>query len=579
MRKTAFLLASIIAFIVLASFMQRNTRYYSVRDIGVKEGARYDVRMYGAIAGDEISDILAIQAALDSAGNDGGGTVFFPPGQYEWYGENVTVSSNTTIWAYGAVFNDTTGGESFFVVNGDSDITFKGGEWNGNADVDGGYNEHNHGIDLIDGFRIYIEDTYMHDLAGDGVYVADVDYLTFTNNTIISTHLQDSPYIGRNGIAVVEGDNIIISGNILEGGAPANIDIEPNTSIIARNILIEGNELIGGINGLSLNAGAASTKNDSINVIGNLISRPENNGIRIQLANYFNILGNTITSSGWQGIWADSGSHDFKISDNSVTNAGLTSSSGSGIEITEACRDFVISNNMAWNNRIDGINVTGSSGEENLFATVTGNVCWNNDNLDAGANGGIRISYTDSSYIDDNYCFDSGDSKTQTFGFIFDNCDVTTFGNGNRGVGNDARLYAISTLTKEIIGQSAAYTWIVDDIVQGLGFTDMNIAGGAISEITVPFDCQIIALSLATSDTVTANDYTVTIFKNEVTTGFFDTISSGGDVRYAYRTLLEDSDSDLLLVTGDRIQVKYNTNGGMTPTGSLDVSATVLVKY
>lgn len=556
---------------------------YTFEDMIIESGMVYDVThpKYGAIVGDGLCDIDEIQLAADSINANGGGTLFFPPGTYSYDSDNgaIRIYSNTTLIMWGAKFDQIKGGNRLFYTDGGSDIEFIGGEIDGNAANDGDYTEFDMGISIINAFRVTVRNMYIHNMSGDGVYLADSDDCLITECKILQTHIADSPYIGRNCVAIVEGYDNIISDNLLEGGYPAGVDLEPNASLVVANNLVSNNTVRGGSYGINMLAIAASSACDSNNVIGNIISGTNSVGIRVDRANYSSISGNTITSSGTQGIWVDSGTVYLKISNNMVYNAGNESASGSGIELTEDCRHVTISDNMVWESRRDGIKVVGTSGEECQFITVRNNTCWQNDNLDSGFDGGIRVSYADSSYIDNNFCYDHGTTITQTFGFIFGNCDVTVFGNGNRGFGNDTRLYNITTLTKEIIGQSAAYTWIVDNIAQGVGNTAMKVAGGACSEITVPFDCQIVALSIATSDTVDANEYTITIMKNGVTTGFADIINAGADVRYAYRTLLEDSDSDLLLVAGDRIQLIYNTHAALSPTGSLDVSASVLVKY
>lgn len=64
-----------LALIVTAGYAQQ--RAYSLNDVIVKEGMWYDVRAYGAIVNDDISDSLAIQAAIDSCESQGGGHCVF----------------------------------------------------------------------------------------------------------------------------------------------------------------------------------------------------------------------------------------------------------------------------------------------------------------------------------------------------------------------------------------------------------------------------------------------------------------------------------------------------------------------
>ncbi len=581
MRKTVFLLGSIIAFIVLASFMQRNTRYYSVRDIGVKEGAWYDVRMYGAIAGDLISDVAAGQAAADSIASDGGGTLFFPPGQYEFYGDSIRIYSNTTVFSFGAVFNDTTGGAQFFVIDGDSDIVFKGGEWNGNADIDGGYSQFNHGIDIRDAFRVTVEGTYMHDLAGDGVYIADSDYVTVTNSTIISTHLQDDPYIGRNGVAVVEGENVIISNNFFEGGAPASVDIEPNTNLSVANVLVTGNIMNGGLVGISVTPGVNASL-DSIRLINNIISDTDEYGIKIQGCTHWTISGNEINSSGFDGILIRSGPNSPGVIHNNDIYYSGTNTGGDdayGIILNNSLKNIVITNNRISYSERDGIRVGSESGSESSHFTIKNNICWNNDRNDNDTYSGIYILYLDSSLVSGNHCYDDDATPTQAYGFHFSNMDDCTFSD-NYGINNKTRLNFFTNLTSERLGGLVAYVWSVNNIAAGAGFTSMTMAGSTMGNFLVPFDCQIISVSASASTAITQDTIYVSVGTNESLSGFTLTMDGdGGDAQYSFLNLLDDSNSNLLLSAGDRIQVLYSSTGSLLPDGSLDMIATILVKY
>ncbi|KKN01525.1 hypothetical protein LCGC14_1126930 [marine sediment metagenome] len=557
---------------------------YTFEDMRIRKGMVYDVTHphYGAIVGDLVSDVAAIQEAADSIAADGGGTLFFPPGQYEWYGGNVILYSNTTVSAFGAVFNDTTGGDVFFTINGDSDIVFLGGEFDGNADTDGGYTEHNHGISIINAFRVTVKHTYMHNLAGDGVYIADSDGCIIINNRLIMTHLQDAPYIGRNGVAIVEGDNTIVSNNILEGGAPAGVDIEPNAGLAVTNVLVTGNIINGGVYGLSVTGGAASASADSIKLIDNLISYTAQYGIRIQESTHWTIVGNEINSSGYDGILIRSGPNSpGVIDDNDIYYSGTQTGGDDayGIIFNSGLENITVTNNRISYSERDGIRVGSTSGSESSHFTIKDNICWNNDRNDNSTYAGIYILYLDSSLVSGNYCYDDDATPTQAYGFHFDNMDDCTISD-NHGINNKTRLNFFTTMTKERLGGIVAYSWSVDNVAASTSNTTMFIAGGAMGNFTVPFDCQIISLSVATSTAVTADTILVNVETNESIAGFGDVLDGdGGDAQYTVLTLLDDSDSDLLLSAGDRIRVIYSSSGSLLPNGSLDMIATILVRY
>jgi Pectate lyase superfamily protein len=44
----------------------------------------HNVTSYGAIANDGLDDTVAVQSAIDAAGNAGGGVVSFPAGQFDF---------------------------------------------------------------------------------------------------------------------------------------------------------------------------------------------------------------------------------------------------------------------------------------------------------------------------------------------------------------------------------------------------------------------------------------------------------------------------------------------------------------
>lgn len=584
MRKTVYFLIGIILFVVLASFMQRNTRYYSVRDIGVKEGAWYDVRMYGAIAGDEISDVTAIQAALDSCANDGGGTVFFPPGQYEFYGDSVVVGSNTTVSAYGAVFNDTTGGAEFFRVDGDSDIVFMGGEWDGNADVDGGYTEHNHGISINNAFRVTVKDIYTHDLAGDGVYIADSDDITVTNSIIVSTHLQDSPFLGRNSVAIVEGNNIKIVNNILKGGDPANVDIEPNENLAATNILISNNIMTGGEFGVSLSAGASGATVDSVKVVNNIISNATFNGVHVTQATHYTIITNTINSSSQEGIriknsGGGTAGHLGNISNNDIYNSG--SSGGDtypGILLGAGLKNISVIGNRVSYSEASGIRIAGSPGSENNWITVRGNICWNNDRNDNGNNAGIYINYTDSSFITDNTCYDDQASPTQAFGFRFSQMDVIYTNMDNVGYGNKTRLYSWDNITADRLNQVVSFSWIVDNPAAGAGNIAMNCFGSqSVNQVVMPWDGQIIAMTATTTTNLDAETITFNLVKNG-SAGGMNSVQLTSSILKTSETYFAYTDAGHAFSAGDLIGVIYTTTGSYAPT-TLDYVVTVYIRY
>jgi hypothetical protein len=360
----------------------------------------FDVRDYGAIPDDNNSDVAAGQAAADAIKIAGGGVLFYFPGQYEFYGDSVRIWSNTTVFAYNAVFNDTTGGDQFFIVNGDSDVTFLGGEWDGNADTDGGYTEADMGISLYDVFRVKVKDTYMHDLAGDGVYISDGDDVTITNNTFDIPHLQDSPWIGRNGVAVVEGSRVDISNNSFNKGDPAAIDIEPNSGLLVEILTITNNIIRDSDgHGISLNnsGGNGSIIRDVV-IDGNIIVDVDEQAIRADSAARVSVTDNIIKGAGEVGIEIMELSVDILVMGNTIYGCVEN-----GIETHTSSHTVFILGNKIHFNGYHGILIGGTSGSENIDVVVIGNYIMNNSQDTDDTYDGILVNYTDRLLVANNY--------------------------------------------------------------------------------------------------------------------------------------------------------------------------------
>ena len=559
-------------------FVQRNLRYASFRDIGVKEGAWYDVRMYGAIAGDQISDVSAFQAAADSIAADGGGTLFFPPGQYEFYGDSLRVYSNTTISAYGAVFNDTTGGKQFIFIDGDSDIVISGGEFDGNADNDGGYTEFDHGISAQDAFRITIQDVFIHNMAGDGIYFADVDHSTISNVKIEAVNVNASgPQIGRNGIAIVEGSHNVISNPIIKGGLPAGIDLEANAGLTVSYIEIVNPDIRDShLAGINMQGTASGSSITNITITGGSVNCAIGTVVGIRADSVYDWLINGVNVSG-------STSHGIYVLDNtddgSIKNCKVHNGAAKGIVTLEGCRNITFENNDVYENLQDGFRLDGASGSENLYFTLSDNRVWDNDSGNTSVFSGIWIEYADSLHMSGNFSFDTQADPTQVFGYDLDNCDLLHFDLSNQGYGNESRLFNITNVTKLSQGGVQTYFWTQDNIAQGQTNQVTRLGSAASAwEIVMPFDCRVIGWSIASSDTVDTDTITVNIMSNGVAIGESMNINATSAVRYNDEQFIDDDLAGRLFSEGDRIGVLYTSGGSLAPT-TLDIVIAVLVRF
>lgn len=414
---------------------QRRTeqRYTKTPDLIVGERAWYDVRYYDAhIDSSDSWNTPRFQTALDSAGNDGGGIVYMPRGTWlVGASDSLVVPSNVTVAGAGmgatilSYVKAVTNGHSLFRVDGDSSITFRDFEIDGNAQNDGNYLEFDHGISINNAFRVTVKNMYIRDTGGDGVYVADGDDILIENSIIDVPNInRAAPLVGRNGVAVVEGVGIKIINSIIRGTSfPANIDLEPNQNLNASYVLIQGNTISGGFYAVGLNAGSSGSSLDSVKVFDNFISGTDSMSIRVQDATRFEIKRNTIGYADGSGIQARPGAGMFgEISDNRINNCA-----GDGILINNATDNLTVNNNWCWENAFSGIRIAGSSGSENKFINTFLNRCWNNDSGDTDTFSGIHINFTDSSIVFNNFCYDDQASPTQHYGINVANCDAIRF--------------------------------------------------------------------------------------------------------------------------------------------------------
>ncbi len=548
---------------------------YTFEDMIISSGLVYDVTHphYGAIVDDQLTDEPAIQEAADSINANGGGILYFPRGTYEFFGEDVRIYSNTTVFAHNATFNDTTGGSRFFFVSGASYVTFLGGEWDGNADIDGGYTEQDHGIDILNSYTIRVENAYMHDLAGDCIQVSGGDRLIVTNCDLYSTHLQDSPFIGRNGIAIVGGDDYLITNNFFRGGDPAAIDVEPVTDSSATNVIISHNEFIGGQYAINLGEGTR-TNVDTVKIMNNLISNTLEISIRVQSATHWEILNNTIKGSQEEGIHIRPSTTSGVIDGNVIYK-----SVKAGILLNDSHEGIVVTNNKSSYNIYHGIWVAGSNGSENKFLTIARNICWNNDRADASTYSGLLINYTDSSYVENNLCYDDqGASATQTYGFSYNNMDVNVIGLGNTGWGNTDALNSWTSIGGEILNDLTALQWVVDNPAAGASLVAMTVSGSeSVALLTMPYGGHIIAMSAQTTVTLNAQTITFTLTKNGSTSNMGSVQLTTTD-SVATTNFLTYTDTGHTFAKGDIIGVNYTTHASYAPT-TLDHVVAIYIKH
>jgi parallel beta-helix repeat protein len=205
-------------------------------------GVFYNVQNYGAAA-DGTDDSSAIQDTIDAVETAGGGVVYFPAGTYGVSGQ-LNIADNVMLWGdgWGSILSQLEGGGSStrtININGDDNVVVRNLCINHDGVVHAA-GEWNHAIRITDSTNIIINNVKVIGPAkddgasrGDGIYVSG----TSSNIAIDNCLLQGN---SRNGIAVVEGTNIVIRGCRITGeNNEAGIDLEPNAGETVQYVLID----------------------------------------------------------------------------------------------------------------------------------------------------------------------------------------------------------------------------------------------------------------------------------------------------------------------------------------------------
>lgn len=281
------------------------------------------------------TEYTTIQGALDGL-PAGGGLVIVPPGTFT-ITSTITMPSNSTLMGTGAASiikasasfgnnslleNDTPNPATDGARN--TNITVRNLKFDSsasNGDTSRPSMLFKAVVDLV------IDGVWSADSVGDGILISASSTVTvkplrnsIRNNTITNA--------GRNGIAVTEGERVIISDNQITGSALHGIDLEPNNaSSVIREVTIEGNVINGsgsssGNSGIAITGGGGTTEEVTAN--GNTI-RSTAEGIVFSAVSGVSISTNVISSVSQNGIvnTTSNASTDVTISNNSITSPTL----------------------------------------------------------------------------------------------------------------------------------------------------------------------------------------------------------------------------------------------------------------
>lgn len=203
------------------------------------KNSKVTVLDFGAEVDDLKDDTMAIQSAINYQSDKGGGTVVLPKGTYLINSlKSVVLKDNITLeFKDGAILQSLPNGEERYEIVKIMDV--KNVALIGDVRIIGERNEHlgttgewGFGISIIGSENITIENAYISDCWGDGIYIGSSEkknyskYVEITNPTLENNRRQGISVISVKGLKIT--DPTI---NNTNGTAPqSGIDIEPNFS-------------------------------------------------------------------------------------------------------------------------------------------------------------------------------------------------------------------------------------------------------------------------------------------------------------------------------------------------------------
>lgn len=258
---------------------------------------QYNVVDYGAKGDGVTDDLVAIQAALDAAGA-GKGTVYMPPGVY--LASNVlVVPSNVVLEGAGmgaTIIRNPAGGLSGKQVNGNwayATIALVGVSYSGvrNLQVDHLTNgTHANGIIMVPaGANASGTPTTYSFVERCRVEGADTHQYLIWNmrgaqntirDNIVSGNVSNNPASKQEGIELFGGEDIQVLNNRIINAGSSGIFVSEQPEIVPgtffRNILIQGNVVIGGQRGINM---AIVTNVQNVSVLNNTVTGQFDKGV------------------------------------------------------------------------------------------------------------------------------------------------------------------------------------------------------------------------------------------------------------------------------------------------------------
>jgi parallel beta-helix repeat protein len=427
-------------------------------------GGVYDVRLYGAVAGDATlatANTTAIQAAIDAA-SLAAGTVQIPVG--EFYTRTLSLKSNCRLLGGSGcklTLASSVNGPVVSIPASASRVSVEGVDINGSKATNTG----GHGITVAaSATNVQILNNYIHDCSADGVRFTSASNSIASGNLLKNNAAQGltgdslSYFTWVNNIAEGNGFHGIgmigpcsygtIGSNVCLGNGSTSPFADQITGYNSGNhhVAITGNVCYGGgNNGMHIGG-------DYVSIVGNVVESPTQYGIV-----HFNhdlavcvgvvIQGNTIKGCPKSGIWLD------HVEDSVVSGNSIRTSTEHGIYLATDCMNVAITGNMVRGSvgggirviTCNAINISGNSCRGNDNGIHTSNTTLQctiaNNSLFANTTRGLYLVATTETLVSGNNCKDNGKPIEEDL-----TSDLNTYV-GNDFVGNSA-------VTPNLVGAS-----------------------------------------------------------------------------------------------------------------------------
>lgn len=417
--------------------------------------------------------------ALTSAG----GELFLPKGTENIVTTTQEIKTKSRLSGSGKSSILTNTGGTTQLLKQDTDDDLDGASFD-NLELDGASpdiptptnTEHAHAIGLyavgqtsennIVGPNIWIKD-----VGGDGVYIRKSDKnILHALNIDVNWQEIGANLTGRNGIAITEGDSLIISNCYIRRAANAGIDLEPNTSEDISRVVINNCIIEDCLYGIAIPGGGGASPPINHVAISNCIIRIGDKSATGFNANTNGILLQEVETVILNNIWVV-GQDDPTLSGVGILIDNCSRINLNNVNVTKCERGLRIFSDNGANDKISiiggefsenekhGLSLDGTSGNHIGHLIVKGVQAFNNDNSAAGFDG-IRVGYADHVLVEGCMAYDDQGTETQDSGInIHNSGNVIVV--GNECYGNTGTQIRLATNTLNEYGHNIGAVTIV----------------------------------------------------------------------------------------------------------------------